>query len=90
MEAPIVSSEHRLARRSRIDQLDPAGEDVPAIEQTHADESSVIPITGEGVLREHALVWRTTAPSRNPFKELTARGKQVVRTDLADVTLPAA
>lgn len=89
MEAPIVSSEHRLARRSRIDQLDPAGEDVPAIEQTHADESSVIPITGEGVLREHALVWRTTAPSRNLFKEIAERIKRIIRTDLADVTVPA-
>jgi len=138
----VVSNEHRLARRTRIDELDLAGEEVLAIEETHplhsqiqrlcdrfgatirrdyegtsldtlrqmvqlgmgvcflpalyieseirpGDDLSVIPITGDGVLREHALVWRTTAPSRNLFKELAARIKQIIRTDLADVTLPA-
>lgn len=53
------------------------------------DDLRVIPITGEGVLREHALVWRTTAPSRNLFKEIAERIKRIIRADLADVTVPA-
>jgi len=137
----VVSSEHRLARKTRIDEADLAGEEVLALEDTHplhsqirllcarfgakirrdyegtsldtlrqmvllgmgisflpalyieseirpTDELKVIPITGEGVLREHALVWRKTSPSRNLFKELAERIKQIVRTKLADVTVP--
>lgn len=138
----VVPSEHRLARKTRIDELDLAGEEVLAIEETHplhsqiqrlcdrfgatirrdyegtsldtlrqmvqlgmgvsflpalyieseirpGDDLRVIPITGEGVLREHALVWRTTAPSRSLFKEIAGRIKQIIRTNLGDVTLPA-
>ena len=139
----VVSTEHRLARKARIDEADLAGEEVLAIEDTHplhsqiqtlcarfgatirrdyegtsldtlrqmvllgmgisflpalyieseirpTDDLKVIPITGEGVLREHALVWRTSAPSRNLFKEIAARIKQIIRANLAGVTLPAA
>jgi LysR family hydrogen peroxide-inducible transcriptional activator len=138
----VVSTEHRLARKARIDEADLAGEEVLAIEETHplhsqiqhlcnrfgatirrdyegtsldtlrqmvllgmgisflpalyidseirpSDDLKVIPITGEGVLREHALVWRTAAPSRMLFKEIAARIKQIIRANLADVTLPA-
>lgn len=137
----VVSSEHRLAGRTRIDEADLAGEEVLALEDAHplhsqirqlcsrfgatirrdyegtsldtlrqmvllgmgisflpalyieseirpTDDLSVIPITGEGVLREHALVWRTASPSRNLFRELAERIRRIVRARLADVTVP--
>lgn len=60
-----------------------------ASEVRPSDDLTVIEITGDDVLREHALAWRSTAPSRNLFKELATRTKQVIRANLADVTLPA-
>jgi LysR family transcriptional regulator, hydrogen peroxide-inducible genes activator len=137
----VVSIEHKLARKTRIDEADLAGEEVLAIEESHpmhsqiqhlcerfgaairrdyegtsldtlrqmvllgmgisflpalyvhseirsTDSLRVIPITGEGVLREHALVWRSTSPSRALFRELAERMRLAIRATLAEVTLP--
>lgn len=52
------------------------------------DGLKVIAITGEGVLREHALAWRAASPSRALFRELALGLRRAVRETLADVTVP--
>ena len=52
------------------------------------DGLSVIPVVGDGVLREHALAWRPASPSRALFRELAMRMRRTIRETLAGVTLP--
>jgi LysR family hydrogen peroxide-inducible transcriptional activator len=54
------------------------------------DGLKVLPIGGEVVSREHALVWRATSPSRALFREIGTRMRAIIRKSLAKVTLPAA
>lgn len=54
------------------------------------DGLKVLPISGEGVSREHALVWRSTSPSRALFRELGTRMRQIIRATVPKVTLPVA
>ncbi|MFO7285656.1 MAG: hydrogen peroxide-inducible genes activator [Gammaproteobacteria bacterium] len=137
----VVSSEHRLAGRKQVGDVDLAGEPVLAIEESHplhsqiqrlcerfgatirrdyegtsldtlrqmvqlgmgvsflpalyvhseiraADGLEVISVVGDGVLREHALVWRPASPSRTLFRELAMRMRRTIREKLASVTLP--
>lgn len=53
------------------------------------DDVKVLPIAGEPVAREHALVWRAASPSRVLFRELGMQMRKIIRATLPKVTLPS-
>lgn len=53
-----------------------------------SDELAVIPVIGDGSLREHALAWRPASPSRVLFRELAMQMRRTLRERLSHVTLP--
>lgn len=52
------------------------------------EEIRVRQLEGGRLFREHALAYRSTAPSRNFYRELTALLREVIESELADTVVP--
>jgi LysR family hydrogen peroxide-inducible transcriptional activator len=46
---------------------------------------SVLTLSDQGVMREHALLWRRTSPSRQLFRELATKLRSLIKTKLRNV-----
>ena len=137
----VVPSDHRLARRARVNRDELVGEEVLTLEdhdQLHmqiqrlcddlgaivnrdyegtsldtlrqmvvmgmgiaflpglyirseireGDGLKVVSLSEDDVLREHALVWRTTSPARQLFRELAVKLRALIRTKFRRDVLP--
>jgi LysR family hydrogen peroxide-inducible transcriptional activator len=49
------------------------------------DSLSVVTLSGEAVMREHAMLWRRTSPSRQLFRDLATRLRSLIKAKLGHV-----
>ena len=52
------------------------------------NELRIANVEGVNVVRNHALVWRSTSPARNFYKELALEIREIIATNLSDIVIP--
>lgn len=52
------------------------------------DELKVVTLADEAVMREHALVWRKTAPSRQVFRDLAVKLRSLIKAKFGKDVVP--